>query len=115
MAAEIPHWARQEREADLGWIRDNFGGFWAAASAAYKETGRGLIIVDTTRQPLQGAGHPFGYFPQEGIEQFDDEDTKRLVNEYDPKREFVVMLLKANERTSTYRVGLPPKRTRRRR
>ena len=114
MAAEIPNWARREREGELGWIRENFGGFWAAASSAYKETGRGLIIVDTTQQPVEGAGHLFGYFPQEAIEQYDDEDTKRLVNEYDPEREFVVMLLKPNDRTSTYRVGLPHKRARRR-
>jgi hypothetical protein len=115
MAAEIPNWASRERKSDLGWIRENFGGFWAAASAAYTETGRGLIVVDTTQQPVAGAGHPFGYFPQEAIEQNDDEDTKRLVNEYDTEREFVVMLLKANDRTSTYRVGLPPKRARGRR
>ena len=107
---KIPEWARQERQAELGWIRENAFVFWPAASRAYKDLGRGVIIVDTTQQPNPGGGHPFGYFVQEQIEASDDEDTKRMVQEYNPIKEFVVMLLKPDDRSSTYRVKRQRKR-----
>jgi hypothetical protein len=111
---EMPAWARQERQADMGWIGENFHVFWPTAKHAYQEFGRGLLVVDTTQQPIPGGGHPFGYFAQGQIEELDDEDTKRLVREYNPKKEFVVMLLKPEERTSSYRVGRQRRRKRKR-
>ena len=101
---DIPEWARQERLADTGWIRENYHVFWPTVTRAYKDLGRGVIIIDTTQQPIPGSGHPFGYFVQEQIEEHGDEDTKRMVREYNPQREFVVMLLKPDERSSTYRI-----------
>jgi hypothetical protein len=60
--------------------------------------------VDTTVQPLPAAGHPFGYFAQEQVEEYDDDDITHLVQGYDPEHEFVLILLKGEGRTSTYRV-----------
>ena len=102
---KIPDWARKEREQDLEWIGEYFEVFWFTSNLAYREVGRGAIVVDTTIQ-MPGAGHPFGYGPQEGIEEQDDEDAKRMVKEYDPQKEIVVVLWKDEERTSTYRVGI---------
>ena len=110
---DIPEWARQERRADMGWIGENSHVFWPTARQAFQESGRGVIIVDTTQQPIPGAGHPFGYFVQEQIEEHGDEDTRRMVQEYNPKKEFVVMLLKPEDRTSTYRVGRQRRKRRR--
>jgi hypothetical protein len=105
----IPEWARKERRRDLEWIRENLYVFKPTAEKAYKELGRGVIVVDTTSRPT-GEGNPFAYFPKEIIEEGEDEDTKRMVNEYNPESEFVIMLLKSEERTSTYRVqALVPK------
>ena len=42
--------------------------------------------------------------PQSNIEEFEDEEAKRMVREYDPKQELVVVLLKSKNRESTYRV-----------
>ena len=109
---DIPQWARQERRADMGWIGENLHVFWPVVRQAFAESGRGVIVVDTTQQPMPGAGHPFGYLSQEQMEEQDDKDTKRLIREYNPKKEFVVMLLKTDDRTSTYRVQ--PQRRRRR-
>lgn len=99
----IPDWAIKERSGDLAWIRENLHGFWASATAAFAGHGRGLIVVDTRIQ-IEGAGHPFGYIVQEDVEQHDDEDAKRLVRQYRPERELVIMLLKGKGKTSTYRV-----------
>lgn len=62
-------------------------------------------MVDITSRPT-GAGHPFGYIPQAVVEEHGDEDTQRIVREYDPTREMVTVLLKPYDRVSTYRVGV---------
>ena len=100
-----PEWAEQERASDLAWIRQNLHVFWPAARVGYETAGRGAIVVDTTSRPT-GAGNPFGYFDQAAIEQKWDEDTQRMVREYDPTWEFVASLLKSGERMSSYRVGV---------
>jgi hypothetical protein len=48
-------------------------------------------------------------FTQGQIEACEDDDTMRLVQEYDPESEFVVMLLKHKGRTSTYRIRRQPR------
>ena len=100
----IPAWARQERRRDLEWIDENVEIFWATAIAAYEESGCGAIVVDTTTQPVPDAGHPFGCLSREELEQDGDEDTKRMLLEYDPSREIVLLLLKPEFRTSSYRI-----------
>src|SRR3990172_9820904 len=104
LEAHIPNWARRERLSDLMWLNDNLHIFWPAAQQQYQEQGRGALVVDTTVQPEEGKGNPFGYVPQELIEEGDDADLKRMVREYVPDRELIVTLLKAQERISSYRV-----------
>ena len=99
-----PEWARRERESDMEWIRENLHIFWTAASDVYVQTGRGALFVDTTQQPVEGLGHPFGYFSQTFIEERDVEEVKRMVREYDPDKELVLVILKSGERLSSYRV-----------
>jgi hypothetical protein len=101
---ELPEWAREERQSDIAWIRENMLLFREAAQTAFQGGGRGAIVVDTTSLPVEGMGHPFGYYLQESIEGTGDEDVKRMVGEYEPEREFVIVLLKPDERTSSYRV-----------
>jgi hypothetical protein len=101
---DIPEWAREERQNDLAWIAENLPSFWPAAQTQFAAQGRGVVVIDTTQQPDPTAGHPMYYLPQEIAEQTGDEDVARMLNEYAPEREFVVLLLKPEERTSTYRV-----------
>ena len=100
----IPAWAHLERRRDFEWIDENIDGFWLAAQATFAEIGRGAIVVDTTSQPAPEAGHPFGYLSQEQLEQDGDDDTRRMLSEYDPSRELVLLLQRPENRTSTYRI-----------
>ena len=100
----LPDWARRERDSDIDWIAENIHIFSPAAKEAFEELGRGALVIDTTSRPTE-QGNPFGYFPQEQLLQYEDEDIDRMVREYDPETEFVVVLVKPNDRTSSYRVA----------
>ena len=99
----LPDWALRERKRDMEWIRENLDLFWSAAVDGFKEDGRGAIVVDAESRPT-GRGNPFGYVPGEVLDSAKDEEIKRMVREYDPQRELVLVLLKPEDRTSTYRV-----------
>jgi hypothetical protein len=101
---DIPTWALLERQRDFEWIDENIDGIWQLAQSTFTERGRGAVVVDITSLPMPGAGHPFGYLLQEQLEQDGDEDTLRMLSEYDPSRELVLLLLKPEDRTSTYRI-----------
>ena len=105
----MPEWARRERRRDMEWIQENFHVLWPAAHAAFEDQGRGALVVDTTSQPLPEKGHPFGYFPEKELEQMNDEDVMRMVKQYRPDTEMVVVMLKPQERMSTYRVQSRPR------
>ena len=88
----IPDRAVRERQRDMEWIGENLLIFGPVAAAAFDEEGRGAIVVDITSRPT-GQGHPFGYVLQAEVEELDDEDIRRMVREYDPDHEFVVVML----------------------
>jgi len=105
----IPGWAQRERQADFAWIQQNLDVFWTVVTTALEDAGRGAIVVDTTLEPISGAGNPFAHFPQEQIEEQGDEDTSRLVFECNPTQEFTAVLPKPDDHASTYRVGTVPR------
>jgi hypothetical protein len=100
-----PPWAEQERLDDMAWLNENLPVFWPIAQSAYEEIGRGAIVTDLTVD-LESDGHPFVYCGQEVIVAFGDPDTIRMVEQYEPDRQFVSMLFKAGGRISPYRVGV---------
>lgn len=99
----IPEWARKERQGDFGWIRENLDSFWPLAKSEFEQGGRGAILVDTTSQS-SGGGHPYGYMTEADMELYDFGDTNRMLGEYDPEKEFVIVLWKSEDRISTYRI-----------
>ena len=100
---DIPDWARRERQADFVWMRmnciraENLDVFWTAATVVFEGAGRGAVVVDTTLEPIPGAGNPFGAgcllsaFSQEQLKDQAGEDTKRVAAKYDPTQEFVLL------------------------
>jgi hypothetical protein len=101
----IPEWVHQQRERDQRWIRENIDMLWDSASTAYGLSGRGALIVDATQwlpQDLPPSYVVFSYIRQTHLTKF--EDIARLMAEYDPSKEFVIALMKASDRWSSYRV-----------
>ena len=102
----IPDWAKQEHTKDLVLIREKKYIFWHVAQQGYKESGRGIVVMDTTSRLTENA-RAFAYLPQAGIENPNDQDALRMAQAYDPTREFLTMLFNLQAHVSTYRVGLP--------
>ena len=94
----------------MAWLRENLHVFWPLAQVGYETVGRGAIVVDTTETAIHpgGTGHSMGYLDQVAITQYGDKDAQRIVGEYDPTGEFVSVLLKPQDRESTYRVRVVP-------
>ena len=107
---KIPEWAETERLEDQKWIAENLHIFQHTAQTAFESQGRGVIVVDATTQIL-GEGNPFGYISQEAVEQTEDADVQRMTKEYDPAKEFVIVIIKPEDRLSTYRVQPTPRTT----
>jgi hypothetical protein len=103
----IPDWAQRERLDDMAWIAKNLHGFMPVALEGYAQSGRGALVVDTTQRPIRGRGHPYAYLPQHVVALLEDDDLQRMVEQYDPQREFVIMVLK-KDRNSDYRIQVPP-------
>ena len=109
----IPEWERREHQPDFTWIVEDLDVFWLFASHAFEDTGRGAIVIDTRVEPIPGAGHPVGYFSQERIEEntldsSKDERVRRMVAEYHPTQEYVLVLLRPGDNASAFRVGIIP-------
>ena len=103
----LPSWAERERWADLAWISSQLPLFHTAATLAFQSLGRGAIVVDTT-SIATGDGHPCDYFTEEAIQRYEDDDINRLVTQYVPNDELVIVLLKAESRTSSYCIRSRP-------
>jgi hypothetical protein len=101
--------AERGRAGDLALIMDELRVSWLVARQGYEEHGRGAIVVDTTQRPT-GERHPLGYFTLAVVEQTGDEDTQRVVREYDPSWEMVALLLKTRHRISARGAGVLPRR-----
>ena len=101
-----PRSTRRIRTGTATWryIMENWPQIASAAWAGYLAQGRGLTIVDTRKTyPVPtGLGHAISYLPAGLVTAADD---ARMVREYDPEREVVVGMLRANGDEDVYRLG----------
>ncbi len=107
---QIPDWAIRERTRDFSWIQENLHVFLPAAQQGFQASGRGALVIDTTTlvRHEKGKSHPFVYLAEKAIEEKESlVDALRMVRAYDPSWEFVTVLLKPQDRESTYRIGVP--------
>jgi hypothetical protein len=106
----IPEWAVKERSHDLSWIGENLHVFWPAALQGFQDFGRGAVVIDATTLVgyEDGMSNPFVYLTEKVIEDKRSfVDALRMVRSYDPSWEFIAVLLKPEDRESTYRIGIP--------
>lgn len=103
---QIPRWAEQERLRDLAWLGQELPALWTVAQAGYTALGRGAVVLDTT-QTFDDVGHPLAYFAQADIVTWGAADAQRMVASYEPSWQLVALLLKPDNRVSTYRLGVP--------
>jgi hypothetical protein len=104
----LPEWALRERQTDMAWIRENLPTFWSTARTGYDAWGRGAIVVNIAPRP-PGEGYPYGYALQTELDLGENERVKQMVRDYNPQQELVVVLLKSEERNSTYRIWVRPR------
>lgn len=95
-----------ERQRDLDWIEENRAILWMTATVAFEEIGYGFIAVDL-REQTEEKGHKFGYYSEDELDQ-DEEELRSLLQEYDPHRQFVSVLLKGAGRSDIYLSSRPP-------
>lgn len=103
---QLPRWAEQERLRDLAWLSQELRALWTVARTGYAALGRGAVVIDTT-QTIKGVGHPLAYFAQADIVAWGATDAGRMVARYESASQLVVVLLKPDNRVSTYRLGAP--------
>lgn len=101
----LTDWGELEQQADLGWIDQNLTTLASFAMTEHEEQGNGLIMVNTAERSAEH-GHFYSFLPQAIIEEFESDDPKALVRDYDPQTQIVVMLVKSNAYISSYLVNV---------
>jgi hypothetical protein len=74
---------------DKSWLAENMETLMTLASESERTKGRGAIIVDDT---APGQAPSIFYLPEAEIS-MDDPEARRLVRDYSPSKEIVVMLV----------------------
>ena len=90
----------QENKRDTDWIEDNSALFWTTATVACEQIGPGAIVIDLSK-PTKSGENQYRYIAQGEIE-LKDEFLDKLMREYNPHREFVVVLKKSKDQYKIY-------------
>ena len=93
-----------DKAADLKLIADNWSVLLPAAERAFEEHGRGMLLVDTTR--IESGGYPFQYVRMAALPA-GDSDCERMVRTYDPQKEIIISLVRADGHVYSYELGRP--------
>lgn len=102
-----PRLAASERRRlqDLAWIEANRTFLWLMASLAWEQSERGVLVVDLTPQP-DAQGQPVTYVPTGELE-LEDAALRRHLRDYNPHREFILLLHAPNVAPRLY-LGAAP-------
>lgn len=94
----------QLRTRHLKWIDLNLKAFGADAAHAYEEFGRGAYLATATPGPPGLVPLEYSHPDPEDVP---DADMARMIREYDPLTQFVVVIREPDFSVHAYRVGIP--------
>jgi hypothetical protein len=89
-------------ELDSAWLSANLQSLSAWATDGFGDLGKGALLLDRRRSNVAPSVY---YIPESEIDQH-DEETLRMVREYDPGQHLVVMFLLSGNRTNSFQLGL---------
>ena len=95
-----PEEISSESQKDLDWINNNREILWLTATVAFEEIGYGFIAVDLRGQENETSNR-FGYHSEDELDA-KEEELQKLLQEYDPDREFIAVLWKDGGRSDIY-------------
>jgi hypothetical protein len=93
-----------DKAADLKLIAENWSVLLQAAERSFEEHGRGMLLVDTTR--VENGGYPFQYVRMAALPA-GNSDCERMVRTYDPEKEIIISLFRADGQVYSYEFGRP--------
>jgi hypothetical protein len=93
-----------DKPADLKLIADNWDVLLPATERAFNEHGRGMLLVDTTR--IESGGYPFQYVKMADLPP-GGSDCERMVRTYNPEKEIIISLVRADGKIYSYELGRP--------
>ncbi len=97
----------EEIANDLAWIERHSSDFWPAAKEQFKANGKGVIVVKKPdSQDETNVDSSMYYLPEKTVKQAGDERLQRMLNQYDPDKEFVIALMKPDGLTK-FRMQIP--------
>ncbi|MBI4785851.1 MAG: hypothetical protein HY782_02255 [Chloroflexi bacterium] len=107
---------RKEQAVDEAFVEAYGDTLWAEARSWYERAGRGALIVDTTIQEQRDkkTGEKsfslrLAYLGLTDWEALDAAGVAQKVRAYDPGQQFVLVLMRP-DRTTSYRVAVPPEK-----
>jgi len=104
--------SHENRDSHLKFIEGNWSIIAAFALDRYRQEGRGCIVVDSresdsTPTICSNLGESIGYYLNISSIDKNDIDTIRMVNNYTPEKEAVIVILRKDGGTSSYRMCGP--------
>ena len=85
---------------DQELIEENRALFWLVATVACEQSESGVIVLNINK-PLTEGEYPFCYLTKGEIE-YKDNRLERLLLEYDPHREFVIVISRSDYDFNVY-------------
>ncbi len=112
----IPKGAENDTiQHDHAWVQSNMVPLLVLSSQSFHEFGRGILIVNPATFSSEAKEPSYSYLTLEAVEQNVNDDTEptenefdpvRLLKEYDPDKECIILLLNPERTSRTYRVDL---------
>jgi hypothetical protein len=92
----------------MNWIADNIDTLADEAAECFRTQGHGALAIK--RWDPDNPDLPMFYMAAARMPE-GDQRSQRIVRDYDPEAEMVIMLVKPDDAISIYRIGRPKKKS----